>query len=62
MQLWIDGTVVMHWNGKDPADLMFQRVYTKRLPWLFGQYQSVINRGAARAQSRWYDNISVWTR
>lgn len=63
LQVWVDGVLIMNYDGGDQASAAFGRVFTRTMT--FGQpiqYQTVINAGAPRVQSRWYDDLTFWFR
>jgi hypothetical protein len=61
VQFWIDGVLVMNYNGEDSSSPAFRRVYTRTLPMgrIF-QYPGTVNGGAPQNQSRWFDNVRYW--
>jgi hypothetical protein len=63
VQVWIDGVQIMDYDGTDIDNPAYGQVYT-RTTGMFRplQYQSVIVRGAAQVQSRWYDDVKIWYR
>ena len=60
IQFWIDGVLVMNYNGTSSASPAYHQVFTRPDEFALFQYPTVINRGAPRAQSRWYDDVKVW--
>jgi uncharacterized protein YjdB len=63
IQTWIDGVLIMDYNGEDAGNPAFHQVFTRTMP-LFNpiQYQSILNAGAPQGQSRWFDEFLVWHR
>jgi hypothetical protein len=61
VQFWIDGVLVMNYNGEDPASPAFGKVHTRTLPMgrIF-QYPGTVNGGAPQNQSRWFDDVRFW--
>src|SRR6267142_384302 len=63
IQLWIDGILVIDYNGADLASASYHQTWTRTND--FGspiQFPSVLNGGAPQAQSQWWDNIVIWHR
>jgi len=61
IQMWIDGTLILNYDGTDPGNPAYHQVFTRTNG--FGhplQFPSILNAGAPQAQSRWYDAMSVW--
>ena len=63
IRVWIDGTLIMDYDGEDAASPAFHQVFTRTMA-IFNpiQYQSVINAGAPQLQSRWFDDFLLWSR
>jgi hypothetical protein len=63
IRVWIDGTLIMDYDGENAASPSHNQVFTRTMP-LFNpiQYQSTFNAGAPQAQSRWFDDFLVWSR
>jgi hypothetical protein len=62
IQLWVDGQLLMDYVGSDPSNPAYRQVHTRTMPFRIIQYQTVLNRGAPQAQSRWYDDVTIWRR
>jgi uncharacterized protein YjdB len=63
VRMWVDGVLVIDYNGDDPANAAYHRTYTRLNG--FGapiQFPTVINAGAPQQESRWLDNVLVWYR
>jgi len=53
--MWVDGTLVIDYNGADPASAAYRQTWTRTND--FGtplQFPSVLNGGAPQAQSQWW--------
>ena len=63
IRVWIDGILIMDYDGETAASPAFHQVFTRTMP-VFNpiQYQSTFNAGAPQAQSRWFDDFLVWSR
>jgi hypothetical protein len=60
-QMWIDGSLVLDYDGSDPADPAFGLVYAKTSTFAgLIQYHAVFNRSAPQLQSLWYDAVRIW--
>ena len=64
IQMWVDGVLVMNYDGTDATSLAYHKVYIMTVA---GQYSpfdlaGVFNAGSPQAQSRWYDNVRFWYR
>ena len=63
VQMWVDGTLVIDYNGGDPASAAYRQTWTRTND--FGsplQFPSVLNGGAPQAQSQWWDNAGLHQR
>ena len=63
IRVWIDGTLIMDYDGENSASPAFHQVYTRTMSMYNPiQYQSTFNAGAPKAQSRWFDDLLMWSR
>lgn len=64
VQMWVDGVLVMNYDGSDPSSLAYHKVFVRIQS---GQYApfwlaGIFNAGSPKAQSRWFDEIRFWYR
>lgn len=61
VQVWVDGLLVMDYDGSDSGDPAFGLMYMGTGP--FGspiQYPAVLNRSAIQVQSLWFDAVRMY--
>jgi hypothetical protein len=60
VQMWIDGLLVMDYDGADPDSPAFGLIKTKipGLEWM--EWPTVFNRGAPQPQTEWWDGMVIW--
>jgi hypothetical protein len=60
VQMWIDGLLVMDYDGADPGSPAFGLIKTKTLGLKWMEWPTVFNRGAPQAQAEWWDQMVIW--
>lgn len=61
--MWVDGVVVMNYNGEDATSAAYHKVYTKTLPiGLPVIFPTIFNAGAPITESLWFGNLLFYHR
>ena len=62
LKLWIDGILVISYDGEDQNDPYFGAVCTRNTPVVRLEFAGILNTGSPIAQQEWFDNVQVWIR
>lgn len=57
---WVDGTLVMAYDGSNPTDLAFGQVYTRSTAFFDIQIFGVVNQSLSSTGNRWLDDLRVF--
>lgn len=62
VRMWVDGTIVINYNGSDPTDPAYHQTYTRTNVGTAAPiaFPTVLNAGSQQLQSQWFDNVLVW--